>query len=350
MTSVMALAMDLQNLRVLLVEDNELDARMMLRALRESAETRFELVRAETCAAAVDALGAEAFDCILLDLSLPDASGLTALDRVMEAAPSSPIVLLTGLDDPKVAVDAVERGASDFLPKSRVDADLVARSIRYAVTRHHSEVDLRSANEQLRVAHERERIAQDLHDTVVQELFATGMSIQAAAGRITDAQVRDLLTGAVDNIDGAIRQLRQTIFDLTRLEEAPEGDAFDAVIRSSRDILGFDPSITRRGQAPIHESIRREAVAVVQEALANVAKHAGSTRADVRIETTADRFVVTIEDDGVGIDDRLPRSSDGLHGHGTKNMARRAEALGGDFELLGSASGGTTVRWSVPLA
>lgn len=346
--TVMALSMDLKTLRVLLVEDNELDARTMLKALREAAETTFELERATTCADALALLENAAFDCILLDLTLPDSSGLTSLDLIIEAAPQSPVVLLTGLDDPMVAVEAVERGAHDFLPKNKVDGKLVARAIRYAVTRHSSEVGLRSANEQLRVAHERERIAQDLHDTVVQELFATGMSIQAISGRIDDEGLRTTLLESVDNIDGAIRRLRQTIFDLTSVQPEPVGDVFDDVIRSERGALGFDPAVTRKGQAVISQRLQREAAAVVQEALSNVAKHAQASEVDVLIDVTEGRLKIEVTDNGLGMDGAKSLTNP-LSGHGTENMAVRAQSLGGTCEVISSAGDGTTVCWSAPL-
>ncbi|MFT7476375.1 MAG: signal transduction histidine kinase, partial [Verrucomicrobiales bacterium] len=235
--------------------------------------------------------------------------------------------------------------------KSTVDGDMVARSIRYAVTRNHSETNLRAANDKLNVAQVRERIAQDLHDTVVQQLFATGMSLQALATRTDAGDIRTSLSESVDNIDTAIRQLRQAIFDLYLDDEDEETtvDEVDEVIEHQRAALGFDPSITRQRYNAIPDSLRREVAAVVREALANVAKHAVASSVDVEIRATDDAVIVEISDDGQGISpDEINSTTRALTGHGMNNLRRRAEDLGGVFEIGPRASGGTHLKWQVP--
>lgn len=347
--------LDLTRLRVLLVEDNAIDARILIRALREAAETRFEIDHAETLGSALAQVRSEAYDCILLDISLPDSSELEALDRVKAAAPHAPVVVLTGLDDPLVAVQAVERGAHDFLPKGRVDGDMVARSIRYAVTRHHSETNLRAAHERLNVAEVRERIAQDLHDTVVQQLFATGMSLQALASRTDEPEIRDGLSDSVDHIDAAIRQLRQAIFDLYTDEDdadnLPGVDEIDDIIEHHRAALGFDPSITRQRYNAIPEPLRREVAVVIREALANVAKHAGASSVDITVRATDGDVIVEVTDDGQGISsNEVNSTARALTGNGMSSLRRRAEDRGGVFEIGPRAKGGTHLRWQVPLS
>jgi signal transduction histidine kinase len=343
--------LDLTRLRVLLVEDNAIDARIMIRALREAAETRFEIDHVEDLHGALTKLETEPYDCILLDLTLPDSTKLTALDEVKSSPSDAPVVVLTGLDDPLVAVEAVDRGAHDFLPKSRADGDMVARSIRYAVTRHHSETNLRAANEKLNVAKVRERIAQDLHDTVVQQLFATGMSLQALATRTDSGDVRNALSESVDDIDTAIRQLRQAIFDLYVDEDDDTNvDEIDEIIEHHRAALGFDPSITRQRFSAIPDALRREVAAVVREALANVAKHAVASSVNVEIRATDTAVIVEISDDGQGISpDEISSTARSLTGHGMSNLRRRAEDLGGVFEIGPRASGGTHLKWQVPI-
>lgn len=342
--------LDLARLRVLLVEDNAIDARIMIRALREAAETRFEIDHAEDLQTALEKIEQEAYDCVLLDLTLPDSSELMALDRVKESASHAPIVVLTGLDDPAVAVRAVEQGAHDFLPKGHVDGDMVARSIRYAVTRHHSETSLRAATERLNVARVRERIAQDLHDTVVQQLFATGMNLQALAGRAETTEIRESLSDSVDNIDTAIHQLRQAIFDLYVDEDEDDLDEIDQILEQHRGALGFDPSVTRQRYASLPETLRREVAAVVREALSNVAKHAVASSVDVSIRATDDEVIVEVNDDGQGISpDQIRSTTRTLTGHGMTNLRRRAEDRGGTFVVGPRASGGTALRWQVPL-
>ena len=127
--------MNLEGIRILLVEDNPADARLLVELLRETGAGRVKFDHAELLESALEFLDREPFDVILLDLSLPDAQDLDTVVRVHSHAPKIPIVVLTGLDDEALAVRAVRAGAQDYLVKGRVDGDLLVRSIRYATER-----------------------------------------------------------------------------------------------------------------------------------------------------------------------------------------------------------------------
>lgn len=339
---------DLERLRVLLVEDNALDARAMQRALGMITDTMFELAHAQDLATALRLLDDEPFDCVLLDLSLPDSQGLLAVDSVVAHAPHAPVVVLTGLDDPRTAVEAVDRGAHDYIQKGRADGDVVARSIRYAVARHHAEVSLRATTAQLDVARDRNRIARDLHDTVVQQLFATGMSLHAMAGTIDDEPCRETLISSVDQIDTAIRQLREAIFDL-HIDTTDRDDELDEAISAQRGALGFRPSIVKRNIDELDQTLLHEVVAVVAEALSNIAKHADATSAEVVVAVDDGQVTAEVIDNGAGISElQQPNDNDRHTGHGLKNMATRAAALGGSFVVRPGPGGGTRLTWRVP--
>src|SRR5260370_2269312 len=124
--------MNLEGIRVLLVEDNPGDVRLFLELLRESGAGYVKVDDVDRLATALERLSNQAFDVVLLDLSLPDAHGLDTLVRAHAHAPSVPIVVLTGLDDQALAVKAVRAGAQDYLVKGRVAGDLLVRSLRYA--------------------------------------------------------------------------------------------------------------------------------------------------------------------------------------------------------------------------
>jgi diguanylate cyclase (GGDEF)-like protein len=133
---------DAGELRLLLVEDNPGDAVLVREMLRIALEDQVELIHVEALEdACAQVLEVEAA-CVLLDLSLPDAVGLEAVTRMQAAAPDIPIVVLTGLDDETLALNAVQHGAQDYLIKGRVDEVLIARSIRYAIERKRAEVAL----------------------------------------------------------------------------------------------------------------------------------------------------------------------------------------------------------------
>jgi len=161
----------------------------------------------------------EAFDCILLDLSLPDSEGLVPVETLSVRSPQCPVVVLTGLEDPAVAIQAVQRGAQDYLTKSTLTPELVERAVRYAVARHHSEYQLQSAKDLIDKMNDRDRIARDLHDTVIQRLFAAGMTLQSGVSTDDLDDLRRRTLSAVEEIDEAIRELREAIFGLHRLNE-----------------------------------------------------------------------------------------------------------------------------------
>ncbi len=127
--------MNLDGIRVLLVEDNPGDARLFTELVRETGAGQWKLVQVDRLSAALDLLKREPFDVMLLDLSLPDVEGLETLIRAHTEAPKIPIVVLTGHDDEALAVRAVRAGAQDYLVKGRMDGDLLVRSIRYASER-----------------------------------------------------------------------------------------------------------------------------------------------------------------------------------------------------------------------
>jgi two-component system, cell cycle sensor histidine kinase and response regulator CckA len=128
-------AMNLDGIRVLLVEDNPGDARLFQELVRDAGAGLWKLVQVSRLSAALDRLRVEPFDVMLLDLSLPDADGLDTLISAHSAAPKIPIVVLTGHDDEALAVRAVRSGAQDYLVKGRLDGDRLVRSIRYATER-----------------------------------------------------------------------------------------------------------------------------------------------------------------------------------------------------------------------
>jgi serine phosphatase RsbU (regulator of sigma subunit) len=126
-----------QEIGVLLVEDDEGDARLVEDELAERLP-RAQISRSRTLQEALSALG-PAIDCVLLDLGLPDTSGLDAVARLRSKVPAIPLIVLTGLDDEAAGVAAVEAGAQDYLVKGSVDGDQLARSIRYSIGRRHAE-------------------------------------------------------------------------------------------------------------------------------------------------------------------------------------------------------------------
>ena len=139
-----------QPIQILLLEDNPGDARLLQRIFAADRTTRTEIICADRLSKALAQLSARAIDAVLLDLSLPDSTGLDSLKQVRTHAPNIPIVLLTGLDDEKNALEAMRLGAQDYLVKGRVDGEVLIRTMRYAIERKRAESALRQAEENYR--------------------------------------------------------------------------------------------------------------------------------------------------------------------------------------------------------
>jgi len=132
-----------EGIRILLVEDNPGDVRLIREALSEVPHSHIQMGHADCLKAAQEALARGEHDLVLLDLSLPDSQGLETVEKIEDAAPDLPIVILTGLDDANLGIQAVRSGAQDYLIKGEVTGHLLVRAIRYAIERHRMQTALR---------------------------------------------------------------------------------------------------------------------------------------------------------------------------------------------------------------
>jgi signal transduction histidine kinase len=189
---------------------------------------------------------------------------------------------------------------------------------------------------------DRDRIARDMHDHVIQRLFATGLSLQAASHMATHPTVRARVVEAVDDLDRAIKDIRHAIFELHELETASTSQAVQTLITNLTDMLGFRPDVTVHG--PLEQlpaEVASDVLAVVREALSNVARHAGADRASVHLGC-GDELTITVRDNGTGV---IP----GVRRSGLDNLADRAQARGGFLKVHPITPSGTELRWQIPL-
>lgn len=203
--------------------------------------------------------------------------------------------------------------------------------------------------ERLAVLEDRDRIARDLHDLVIQRLFATGMLLEGASRLAVRPEVGGRIHRAVDDLDETIREIRSTIFAL----QAPEPTGSDlrarvlAAVEEAVPALGFTPTVRLDGllDSTVPTEISGHLLAVLREALANVARHARAGRAKVQVAVRGGpppELALLVVDDGVGLPAGGRRS-------GLRNLADRAAGLGGTFEVRAAADGGTELNWRVPL-
>ncbi|WP_370409925.1 GAF domain-containing protein [Streptomyces fradiae] len=210
--------------------------------------------------------------------------------------------------------------------------------------------DRRRAAEQVSLLEDRDRIARDLHDLAIQRLFATGMTLQSARRFVDHPEAVDRLSRAVDDLDATIKIIRSTIFGLRerdRTGRAPKlRDRLVQAADTAAGTLGFAPALRMEGllDTEVPDTTADEVLAVVGEALTNVARHARARHAEVAVVAERGTLAVTVTDDGIGIPPGASRS-------GLRNLTERAAHLGGTLTLRPrpDPARGTVLDWRVPL-
>jgi len=205
----------------------------------------------------------------------------------------------------------------------------------------------------LELVEDRERIARDMHDNVIGRLFATGMSLHAATTGANDPDLEQRLATAVNEIDGAIKEIRTTIYGIRSRTDWGKGVRGDvlALAAEQHKALGFEPKVDFEGAldelpSPIVDGV----LATIREALTNSAKYAMASNVALHLTCTTTSLAVRVEDDGVGFTPSSDYSISGnLGGNGLTNMTARARALGGQATIASQPGHGTVVTWTVPL-
>jgi signal transduction histidine kinase len=200
--------------------------------------------------------------------------------------------------------------------------------------------------ERVAVFEDRDRIARDLHDLVIQRLYATGMSLQGALSLIGSPEVAQRVSDSVDDLDETIREIRSAIFALqTRHDSRPVG-LRARILQVADDMtgaLGFPPALQLDGRLDdeVPDDVSEHLLSALREALSNVVRHAGASKVDVQVQAAA-QLSLTVRDNGSGIKETGHRS-------GLGNLEQRARKLGGSFRIAPAAGGGTELDWRVPL-
>ena len=201
--------------------------------------------------------------------------------------------------------------------------------------------------ERLAIFQDRDRIARDLHDLVIQRLYATGMSLQGAMPLLTRPEAATRVSSAVDALDETIREIRSAIFSLQSRGDPRQHGLRAQVLQVVDEMtaaLGFAPSLRLVG--PLDEAVPADAgeqlLSALREALSNAARHAAASRVDVTVEI-GDELMLRVRDDGTGMGQTTRRS-------GLANMAERAADLGGKLVIGPAEGGGTQLDWRVPVS
>ncbi|MEY4131257.1 MAG: hypothetical protein RLZZ31_1381 [Actinomycetota bacterium] len=197
---------------------------------------------------------------------------------------------------------------------------------------------------ELHVVEDRERIARDLHDTVIQRMFAMGLGLQSLANRSNDPELTQRLQEIVDELDETVRHIRTTIFELQR-RRLPGRSVRQEIIELVEELCwraNITPTISFSGPIDlvIADSTATHLVAVVGEAITNVVRHSQATAVAVSVRSD-ENITLTISDNGIGLHNAQK------DGNGLRNIKSRAAQLDGQVEL-NSTDEGTTIIWTVP--
>ncbi|MFB6136540.1 MAG: hybrid sensor histidine kinase/response regulator [Halobacteriaceae archaeon] len=340
-------------LRALLVEDNPGDARLVRHHLGDDLVAEFvgdlDVVHVETLADAVAELDGEGYHVVLLDLGLTETTGLDTLDRVAETAPDVPVVVLTGNRDNDVAVEAIRRGAQDYLTKDRIDPHTLARSLRYAVERRRQERELERQNERLEefaglVSHDIRNplnVAQGHLELAREECDDGGDhldTVAAAHGRMVEL-VEDVLT---------LARKGETVSEV-------EPVALSGVVETARTNTGVGDALTVVDSLPVVEADPERLCTVFENLFRNAVDHGGE---DVHIRVGVLDSVpgFYVEDDGLGIppeslstvfEPGYTTAASGT-GFGLAIVERIVEAHGWSVEPTRATGGGARFEVTVP--
>jgi signal transduction histidine kinase len=385
--------------RILLVEDSPSDASLLEASLTQSNLGRFEFTHVECWAAALEQLQRRRFDVLLLDLFLPDSSGRETLLRAQEAAARLPIVVLTGVADEAIGLEAVRLGVQDYLTKSQANARQTARAIRYAIERKQAEetlrqteaalrqserelrelnlelehrvalrtADLIAANTKLQAAlserrrleqelleitdKERRRIGLDLHDDLGQKLsglalMTKGLELKLARRRSSEAREAARIHALAQETMSYARDLAK---DLAALDSNKTGLAavLNDLAAHVRDLFKISCRVTADDNLPALEpTVINQLYKIAQEAVTNAIKHGKAKRVNIHLANGAGNLVLTVHNTGLPLPDLKGHSK----GMGMRIMKHRASLIGASLDISGAGQrGGTRVTCALPL-
>ena len=357
--------------KVLLVEDNRGDARLLYEGLEEALPEQFQMTHVRRLSEALEYLWEETCDVVLLDLGLPDSHGLDTLVVTRAQAPGVPIVVLTGFQDEALAGEALKGGAQDYLVKGQVDSKLLARSLRYAIVRKATEeallgqgvafaraAELQRSRQRLIAAEERVRreASAQLHDGVqVQLLILKGRLQELLNGTCSESETTLLLSEAIDGLNQVIEQqvgvLSRQLYPATLSQGLVPAFLSFADRYSAGPVVEveLDEDLVRREEAGpnwVPEQVKLAVYRIAEQALTNAVQHARAGHATVRLGMSREGWLhLTVRDDGQGFDAQsAPR------GQGLAAMRDYADAMGGQCVLNSTPGAGTEVAAVLPLS
>ena len=334
---------------------NEILGRIATDALFDAAPDAWIIADATGCIVAANDLaprmfGHDSLEGLLVEDLLPERlrdrhEGL----RSSYAASPEPRAMASGLElHGKRGDGSIFPVQVSLSPIRLGDEVLIIAAVRDDSEAVATRLDLATAREQAVIAEDRDRLARDLHDTVIQELFAVGLGLQGVGATSENQQTQLRLQQAIDDLDRVIRDIRGVIFDLG-VRPGSQADIvteLERVLASERAALHFTPELVVHGNAAtVSPDIAGHLRHVVREGLSNVARHARATACDVVLTIDGDVVSLEVRDNGQGPSAKSPSPGGG---RGLGNLGARARLLGGECKFGADPEGGSRLHWTVP--
>lgn len=353
-------------LRVLLIEDNPGDAMLVRERLTDIRGTPFRCTAVDTLEEGLQACEADTYDVVLLDLNLPDSNGLGTVDELRKCVPTVPLVILTGMDDLDTAVEALRRGADDYLSKSDLSTETLRRTLTYAVERRKLRLSLESA------VRARDQLLGVVSHDLRNHLMAFGAGLHLMRATQNDPAKQEKRIEQMQRATDTMKRLLADLLDLAALEQGalgvrPELEPAHGLLEAAHKT--FQAAAERRGialqlQSPAEEVVvradRERVVQVIGNFVGNALRHTpeGGT-VTLGCEPGADRATFFVKDTGSGIPeadrvrlfDRFFRGSaargEGL-GLGLAIAKGLVEAHGGRIQVQSEEGHGSTFLFTLP--
>ena len=348
---------------LLAIDDNYSDAQLIAEHLRRADEGVYEITHTASLKDGLEYLESGEFAAVLLDLTLPDSDGLTTFERLHEHSPMVPTIVLTGRQDQSMALEAVRRGAQDYLVKDDLEPSYLARSIRYAIGRKEAHEEMVEALQEVALLErrvleignqERMRISHNLHDSLGQTLAGTNFLAQGLLKRLqeADSDFVDLAEKIVEGIQESLTSVHNAVRGLVPVDNHEHGFHFatSELLRETQENFPIRCSVEPPAPIPIHDNlVATEMYLIVREAVHNSVKHAEASHIVVRFFSNEESLRVEIEDDGRGIsyDNQAQSSSTRM---GLRIMQYRANSIGAELAITSDEQQGTSVVLVCPTA
>jgi len=350
---------------VLLIDDQKPIHAIVRKMLSVSGQGRFELACFDTLQDGMLHLAENKADVVLLDLGLPDSSGVDTVKRVHAACPALPIVVVSGQDQQAVFLAAMRAGAQDYLVKNQLSGELLVRAILYARERKRDEDRLARSHEDMRrlTAHvqsireqERTRIAREIHDQLGQSLTALRMEQARLAGivnRMPDNDERAQVLGKLESMSELIGETIQTVRHISAELRPGALDDLGLVAAVEWELREFEKRTGIRCRIlatpdsfTVGEPVATQLFRVFQELLTNIARHSGAQHVTVELTLQNAVSLLQVIDDGCGIEQGRIEDP---HSLGLLGMRERVALAGGTVVFKGVPGKGTTVSIAMPI-